>query len=163
MTVGPLVCAVAGLLMLRIGPDAAYLTDVLPAAAVLGLGLTILVAPLTATVLAAVESRQAGIASGVNNAVARAAGLMAVAALPVLAGITGDDYTDPSAFADGFRIAIWIAIGLLVVGAGLAAATISNDVLAADVAAARQRAVPPARHCAVEGPPLTARVDARVG
>ncbi len=116
MTVGPLVCAVAGLLMLRIGPDAAYLTDVLPAAVVLGLGLTILVAPLTATVLAAVETRQAGIASGVNNAVARAAGLMAVAALPVLAGITGDDYTDPSAFADGFRIAIWIAIGLLVVG-----------------------------------------------
>ena len=113
MTVGPLVCAVAGLLMLRIGPDAAYLTDVLPAAVVLGLGLTILVTPLTATVLAAVESQQAGIASGVNNAVARAAGLMAVAALPVLAGITGDDYTDPSAFADGFRIAIWIAIGLL--------------------------------------------------
>ena len=74
-----------------------YVTDVLPAVTVFALGLSLLVAPLTATVLAAVDARHAGVASGVNNAVARAAGLLAVAALPVLAGISGDDYTDPVA------------------------------------------------------------------
>lgn len=70
---------------------------------------------------------------------------------------------DPSAFATGFRMAIWIAIGLLVVGAAVAASSISNDALTADAAAARDHLVPPARHCADDGPPLGARDDARVG
>ena len=69
-----------------------------PAVTVFALGLSLLVAPLTATVLAAVDARHAGLASGVNNAVARAAGLIAVAALPVLAGITGNDYQSPPMF-----------------------------------------------------------------
>ena len=100
--------------MLRIGPDARYLTDVLPGVTIFALGLSLLVAPLTATVLAAVDARHAGVASGVNNAVARAASLIAVAALPVLAGISGDDYQDPVTFDDGFRTALLIAAGLLV-------------------------------------------------
>ena len=74
MTLGPLVAAGGALMFLRIGANASYLTEVVPAVVVFGLGLALIVAPLTTTVLAAAESRYAGIASGVNNAVARAAG-----------------------------------------------------------------------------------------
>jgi EmrB/QacA subfamily drug resistance transporter len=146
MTLGPLVCALGVLMMLRIGIDANYLTDVLPAVTVFALGLSLLVAPLTATVLAAVDARHAGIASGVNNAVARAAGLVAVAALPVLAGITGDDYQSPTAFDDGFRIALLIAAGLLVAGAALSLATIRNTL---------QPEIEQPMCCPVAGPPVT--------
>ena len=72
MSLGPLVCAGGLVLMLRIGPAASYLTDVLPGVAVFGVGLAIMVAPLTATALAAAPAEHAGLASGVNNAVARA-------------------------------------------------------------------------------------------
>lgn len=95
MTVGPLICALGVLLLLRAGPNASYLTDVLPGAAVFGLGLSALVAPLTATVLAAADDRYAGMASGVNNAIARAAGLLAVAGLPLLVGLSADAGLDP--------------------------------------------------------------------
>ena len=101
MTLGPIVAACGLLLLLRVGPNASYLTDVLPGVTVFGLGLALIVAPLTTTVLAAAESGHAGIASGVNNAVARAAGLLAVAVLPLIAGISGDDYQHPEAFAAG--------------------------------------------------------------
>ena len=70
---------------------------------VFGLGLTLTVAPLTATVLAAAPARYAGIASGVNNAISRGAGLLAIAVIPGLAGLTGGTYLDPVAFATGFR------------------------------------------------------------
>lgn len=89
MTVGPVTSAVGVALMTRVGPDASYVRDVLPAALLFGLGLAVTVAPLTATVLAAVPDRHAGLASGVNNAVARVAGLLAVAALPLVAGLSG--------------------------------------------------------------------------
>lgn len=93
MTAGPLLAALGVLLLLRIGPDSAtaagYLRDVLPGVVVFGLGLSALVAPLTGAVLGAVPAGEAGIASGVNNAVARTAQLLAVAALPGLAGISG--------------------------------------------------------------------------
>jgi EmrB/QacA subfamily drug resistance transporter len=127
MSVGPLVAAAGMLLMLRIGPDASYVTDVLPAVLVFGLGLTTLVAPLTATVLAAAPSEHAGAASGVNNAVARTAGLLAVALLPPIAGLTGDVYRDPAAFADGFHLAAAIGAGLLVAGGLLAAVGLRDD------------------------------------
>src|SRR5439155_11880358 len=100
MTVGPLVVGLGMMLFSRIEPGATYATSVLPAAATFGLGLSITVAPLTAAVLAAVEERHLGVGSAVNHAVARVAGLIAVAVLPALTGISGA--VGPSALADGF-------------------------------------------------------------
>ncbi len=117
MTVGPLISACGVLLLLRIGPGASWLTDVLPAMVVFGIGMTLTVSPLTATVLDAAPDRFAGAASGVNNAVARAAGLLAVATIPGIAGITGDAYTDPVALDAGFRTSMMIAAGLFVTAA----------------------------------------------
>ncbi|MFF4648641.1 MFS transporter [Streptomyces sp. NPDC001380] len=152
MTVGPAVCAAGLLLMTRIDPAADYLTDVVPAVCVFGLGLAATVAPLTATVLGAAEERYAGIASGVNNAVARAAGLIAVAALPLVVGLSGDDYHDPAAFGTSFDAALLVCAGLLAAGAVLAWCTIRSDVLRGPQAPAEP---PPCRcHCAVGAPPL---------
>jgi EmrB/QacA subfamily drug resistance transporter len=117
MTVGPLVSACGLLLLLRVGPDASWFTDVLPAMIVFGAGMTLTVSPLTATVLDAAPDRFVGAASGVNNAVARAAGLLAVAVIPGLAGITGDAYTDPVALNAGFRTSILISAALVVLAA----------------------------------------------
>ncbi|MDT0406753.1 MULTISPECIES: MFS transporter [Streptomyces] len=124
LTVGPLLCAAGMLLMLRVGPDASYAVDVLPALLVLGLGMVTLVAPLTATVLASVETERAGLASGINNAAARAAGLVAVAALPLLAGMGPEAYRLPDAFDDAFRRAMVLCAGVLVVGSALAFTTV---------------------------------------
>lgn len=127
MTLGPLVCA-AGLLLLRTtGPSSHYLTGVLPAVGVFGLGLATTVAPLTNAVLSAAPDRLAGTASAVNSAVARAAGLLAVAVLPLVAGLSGNDYRQPRVFAHGFSVAMLVAAGLLVGGALLAWTTISDD------------------------------------
>ena len=93
-----------------------YWRDVLPGLTVFGLGLALMVAPLTATVLAAAPDENAGIASGINNAVARAGSLLAIAALPVVVGLGGDDYTDPAVFDSAFRSAILICAVLLVLG-----------------------------------------------
>ncbi|WP_405861273.1 MFS transporter [Streptomyces sp. NBC_01515] len=124
LTVGPLLCATAMLLMLRVGPDASYLVDVVPALLVMGAGMVTLVAPLTATVLASVDTARAGLASGINNAAARAAGLIAVAALPLLAGMGPDAYRSAPAFDHAFdRAMLWCA-GVLVVGSVLAYATV---------------------------------------
>ncbi|WP_217209945.1 MFS transporter [Streptomyces sp. AC550_RSS872] len=124
LTVGPLLCAAGMLLMLRVGPDASYLLDVLPALLVLGLGMVTLVAPLTATVLASVDTARAGLASGVNNAAARAAGLVAVAALPLLAGMGEEAYRSPAAFDDSFGQAMVWCAAVLVIGAVVAFATV---------------------------------------
>lgn len=129
MTVGPLVVSVGLVLMARIQPGTSYYATVLPAVVVFGLGLALTVAPLTATVLAAVGVHLAGVASGVNNAVARAAQLLAIAVLPVVAGITGDDYNDPVAFADGFRTAAFVTAGLAAVAGMVSWVTIRADVL----------------------------------
>ena len=124
LTVGPLLCAVAMLLMLRVGEDASYLADVVPALLVMGAGMVILVAPLTATVLASVDTARAGLASGINNAAARAAGLIAVAALPLLAGMGPEAYRSAAAFDHAFGRAMWWCAGVLVVGSVLAYATV---------------------------------------
>lgn len=131
MSVGPVVCAGGLLLMLRIGPEASYVADVLPGVALFGLGLAVMVAPLTATALAAAPDEHAGLASGVNNAVARGAGLLAIAVLPVVAGISGADYERPAVFDQGFDRAMIAAVVVLLVGAAVAAVSISNDTLAA--------------------------------
>jgi MFS family permease len=121
MTVGLLAAAGGMLLLLRVDVGASYLVDVLPAVLLFGLGLAGTVAPLTAAVLDAADDRHAGVASGVNNAVARAAGLLAVAVIPAAAGIAGADYTDPAAFSAGYHRAVVIAACLLVGGAVLSA------------------------------------------
>jgi hypothetical protein len=113
-------------LLARVDGSGNYPTEVFPAVGVFGLGLAVTVAPLTATVLAAAPARHAGIASAVNNDVARAAGLIAVAVLPAAAGITGAAYLDPAEFSAGFRTASFISAGLCVLGGALAAATVVN-------------------------------------
>ena len=129
LTVGPLVIAAGLLLMTRIEPGGSYVSSVLPGVLVFGLGLTLVVAPVTATVLAAADARQSGVASGVNNAVARVAGLLAVAILPVIAGLTGDSFYDPAAMADGFQVAMAACAALAALGGLLAWVTISDEVL----------------------------------
>ncbi len=115
MTVGPLVCAAGALLLLGVGEGATW-WNVLPGMTVFALGLALLVSPLTAAVLAAAPDRSVGVASGVNNAVARAGSLLAVAALPALVGLAGDDYLDPAAMSDGYRSAMLWCAGLLAAG-----------------------------------------------
>jgi EmrB/QacA subfamily drug resistance transporter len=115
MTVGPAIAALGLLLFLRVSSPAPYLTAVLPAALVFGLGLAVTVAPLTTTVLQSVPSTRAGLASGINNAVARVAGLLAVAAIPLAAGLPGDPHT--SGLSSGFHRAMAIGAVLCLAGA----------------------------------------------
>ena len=126
MTVGCLTVAGALLLYSRIQPGRTYLTTVFPGAVAFGFGVTALVAPLTATVLASVSAHQAGIASGVNNAVARLAGLLAVAVLPGVAGITAAQAG--IGFGPGFATALRMAAALCVLGAVIAFLTIRTVV-----------------------------------
>jgi EmrB/QacA subfamily drug resistance transporter len=132
MTVGPVIAAAGVLLLARVGPGSSYLLDVLPGSIVAGIGLALLVAPLTATVLDAAPDHLAGVASGVNNAVARAAQLLAVAALPVAVGLSGDDYAEPAQFDAGYRTAMVVCAVLLVLGGAVAWLTIRSDTLRAD-------------------------------
>lgn len=126
MTFGPLLCAVGTLLLARVGADVVYWRDLAGPLTVFGLGLALLVAPLTAAVLAAAPDHHAGVASGINNAVARAGSLLAVAALPLLVGLSGEDYQAAAAFADGYRSAMVWCAALLAAGGALSYALIRN-------------------------------------
>ena len=154
MSLGPLLAALGFLLTLRIGRMASYLGDVLPAVVVMGLGLSLTVAPLTATVLNSADPRYAGTASGVNNAVARSAGLLAVAVIPAVAGLAGTDYTDPMSFEAGFHTAMLISAGLLALGS-LLAAVLLHERRPMVVAVPTER-IPVERcsHCGITGPQL---------
>ena len=159
MSAGPLVMAAGMLLLLRAGPGSGYVTAVLPAVLVLGLGLASTVAPLTATALGAADERHAGIASGVNNAVARAAQLTAVAVVPLAAGLSGDAYRDPAAFTGGFRTAMVITACVVAAGGLLALAMIRNPHRpAAPPGPETTREPEPPRptryHCGLDGTPL---------
>jgi len=148
MSTGPIVVA-AGLVMLsRMAPTGTYLTVVLPGIVVFGAGLAITVAPLTSTAMGAAPEEHAGVASAVNNVVARTAGLLAVAVLPFLAGITGDDYLHPAAMASGFHTALLIAAGACAAGGVLAALTIRNPTRAPKAAVGRE-----CLHCALDSTP----------
>ncbi|MEV0974439.1 MFS transporter [Microtetraspora glauca] len=148
MTVGILACAAGILLMSRIGPGSTYLVDVFPAATLYGLGLSAAVAPLTATVLASARERYAGLASGINNAVARTGSLLAVAAIPPLVGLTGSAYNSPEEFTAGFHTAMLVSAAMLAVSAALAFSTIRTNVLVVAPAPAGRT------HCGIAAPPL---------
>jgi EmrB/QacA subfamily drug resistance transporter len=163
LTVGPVLIGVGMLMMSRIDAGESYLGSVLPAVVVFGLGLSLVVAPITATVLAAADERHAGVASGVNNAVARTAGLAAVAALPLIVGLSGSDYESPAAITDGFHTAMVVSAALSVAGGVLAWLTISNDVLETvptEGGGTPERAATDVS-CAVAGTPLRPEREAR--
>ena len=117
----------------------------LPAMIVFGLGLAITVAPLTATAMSSAPAEHSGIASAVNNDVARFGGLLAVAVLPALAGITGTAYLHPEALPAGFRTAALIAGAMCAADGLLAAFTITNPARAPACRRGRTRRVPPLR------------------
>ena len=125
MTVGPLVVAVGLLLLTRVEPGRGYLTTVFPGAAVFGLGLVTTVAPLTTAVLASVDDHHLGVGSAFNNAVARVAGLLAVAALPLIAGL--DTASSVATFDRGYRHAMTICAGICAVGGIVSWATIRRS------------------------------------
>src|SRR5919202_1643554 len=118
---GPLVAACGLLLMLRVGSDPSYVADLLPALVVFALGLSLTVAPLTATVLADADERNAGVASGVNNAIARVAGLLGVAAI----GAFVAEATE-SASTSAFHLGVGIAAALVAGGGVLGLVGIVN-------------------------------------
>ena len=144
LTVGPLLAGAGLLLMLRIGLDASWARHVLPGAIVFGLGLVMFVAPLTATVMGSVDADQVSTASGVNNAIARTAGLGAIAVIPAAAGLT--TASGPAEVTDAVRTGLVIAAVL-----AAAAGPLCFVGLAPRPASRRS-----ARrlHCAVDGPPL---------
>ena len=132
MTVGPLVAGSGVLYLSFVDAGTGWVTGVLPGSVLFGLGMATTVAPLTATVLGAAPDHLAGVASGVNNAVARAGQLLAVAALPLVVGLSGDDYARPDAFTDGYALAMRVCAGLLAVGGLVSFLTIQDDVLEPD-------------------------------
>lgn len=131
MTVGPLVIATGLALMVRIEPGGTYVGSVLPALLALASGLTATVAPLTATALATVADRHTGLASGVNNAVARTGQLLAVAVIPLIAGFTPGAAVEAAALVEGFHSVSLTAAAGVVIAAVLAWAFVPSDALGA--------------------------------
>jgi EmrB/QacA subfamily drug resistance transporter len=127
MTLGPFVVATGLVLLSRVGAGTGIFDALLPALVVFGLGLSLTVAPLTITVLAAAPAGHAGIASAINNAVARTAGLLAVAVLPLAAGLSSTSARDPAQFASGFRTAMLLAAGVCAAGGVVASTTIRDS------------------------------------
>ncbi|MFC4031935.1 MFS transporter [Streptomyces polygonati] len=155
LTVGPLITAAGLLLLTRVSPSSSgYFADVLPGVVVQGIGLSIIVAPLTATVLASVDVNHSGVASGVNNAAARVAQLLAVAALPLAIGLSSQAYRSPHAVNSAFGKAMYICAGLCVIAAVLAALLIPSGALREEDDQP-PRALPECRtNCGFSSPPL---------
>jgi EmrB/QacA subfamily drug resistance transporter len=149
MSVGPVVVGLGLALLGRTATDSSYVTGVLPAVLVFGLGLAATVAPLTATALSALPGEHAGLASAVNNDVARLGGLIAVAVLPALAGMHGSVYLQPAALAADFRTAVLIAGAWCAAGGLIAAVGIRNP-------APEPAAPAPTEcfHCALDAAPM---------
>lgn len=134
MTIGPIIAGIGIAMFAGLDADSSYLIGVLPAVLVFAVGLSATVAPLTSSVLAAAPDHLTGVASAVNNDVARIAGLLAVAVLPALAGITPAAYADPALLSAGFHRAVLIAGGLCAFGGVLAFFTVSDAGLRTPVA-----------------------------
>jgi EmrB/QacA subfamily drug resistance transporter len=124
MTIGPLVAAIGVVLFSRVVAGAAYPTAILPGVLVFGLGLGLTVAPLTSAAMSSLPEGHAGAASGVNNAVARLAGLLGVTLLPLAAGLAGIDTVGGAAFSAGFVQATWIGAAVLALGGVVAWLTV---------------------------------------
>jgi MFS family permease len=118
MGVGPLVGACGILLLLRTGLKTSFIDDLLPGLIVFGIGLSMTVAPLTATVLADADESDAGIASAVNNAVARIAGLMGISAMSIVVSgtLVGDSFARNSDSVDAFHMVLVICAALVAAG-----------------------------------------------
>jgi EmrB/QacA subfamily drug resistance transporter len=147
MTFGPMIAAAGLALLATVNPGDHYLAGVFPAMLVFGGGLTLTVAPLTATVLAAARQEHAGIASAVNNTVARVAGLLAVAALPAVIGLRNEDFSRPAALTHAFHVGVLICAGLAAASGVLSWLTIRSDHPVS-------RQVLGELHCSLESPPL---------
>jgi EmrB/QacA subfamily drug resistance transporter len=134
MGVGPLVAAAGIFLLLGVGMQPSYVSEVLPAMVVFSLGLSLTVAPLVATVLADADESDAGIASAINNAVARVAGLVGVSVVGVVIAETlvGDTFAANSESVQAFHHVVLIC-GLLVAAGGVVGAVgITNPTRAVD-------------------------------
>ena len=153
MTLGPLLCAAGFALLTRVEPGRSYVSAVLPGMLVFATGLTLTVAPLTTTALSSVASHLAGVASGVNNAVARTGSLVFVAAIPVVAGFTAGAAVDDATLLDGYGKVLWTSAGVAV-AAGVVSAVwvrrIEPEVVPTE---------PPPFHCASTGPPVSVAAD----
>ncbi|KJK50181.1 major facilitator transporter [Lentzea aerocolonigenes] len=152
LVLGPIVIGLGMLLLRNAAPGSSYVTGVI----VFGLGLAAVVAPVTATVLASAPDHHAGVASGVNNAVARTGSLLAMAVLPGAVGLMGEDYTNPAVMTSGWQMALVLCAVAAIIG-GVLAIGVNNDVLAA--APDQPEAPHPGDclHCGVEGPPTHMR------
>ncbi len=159
LAVGALLTSIGLLLMSNISAGDEFTTAVMPSLVVFGVGLAAVITPITATVLASVDARHAGIASGVNNVLSRLGQLLAVAVLPLAAGLSGADFQNSAAMAHGFPIAMRVAAGTSFAAAILAWTTIRDDVLERSVGGAKPLAqeLPPSLEpsCAVAGTPLS--------
>jgi EmrB/QacA subfamily drug resistance transporter len=154
MTVGPLLCAVGVGLLSQLPRHASYLPNVLPPVVLFGLGLSATVAPLTATVLAAAPDEHAGLASGVNNAVARVGGLLAVAALPLVAGLHGEGYARAELLVGPYRTAMTCCTVLLAAGGALSWAFVREHVTASQCRCCPLNA-PPLEDCSMRRTPVS--------
>ena len=147
MTVGPLLCAAGFALLTRVEPGRSYVSGVLPGILVFATGLTLTVAPLTTTALSSVAAHLAGVASGVNNAVARTGSLVAVAAIPVVAGFTAGAAVDDATLLDGYGKVLWASAGVAVAAAIVSAVWVRR--IEPEVAPTE----PPPFCCPVSSPP----------
>jgi EmrB/QacA subfamily drug resistance transporter len=144
LTVGPLLTGAGLLLLSRIGPDPSWATDVLPGAVLFGLGLVTFVAPLTATVMAAADPDHVSVASGVNNAIARAASLAALSLIPVVSGLSSA--MSAAQVTHSFRVALIIAACIAAAAAPLVFVGLGTHV--------RGQRTARRMHCAIDGAPL---------
>jgi len=152
MSVGPVVIGLGLELLGRSTTHEGYVAGVLPGIVVLGFGLATTVAPLTTTAMAALPGDRAGLASAVNNDVARLGGLVAVAVLPALVGISGRSYLHPTELAAGFRSGVLIAAGICIGAGVLAAVGLRGAARTSDAAYVEEGAR--RFHCALDGAPL---------
>jgi MFS family permease len=143
MTVGPALVAVGMLLLTGISAESGYVTEILPGIVVFGLGLATTVAPLTATALGSVEDHHAGVASGINNAVARTGSLLAIASVPVIAGFVPGEIVGADELLDGFDRVLRAGAVIAAVAAVVSWLTVRRPTL--EVVACY--------HCAAGGPP----------